>query len=771
MSERKASFFLALIDKISGPARKMAQSIASLEKAERAGKQAAEAETKAVATLGAAASTAARNVEKLATAERKAAGARRAMGPVYRPDQAGLYAGQVGKRAFGPVHRPNQANQYAGQVGKDYFGPVYRPEQAGIAYAGQVGGAQFGPAFDRSLAGVSHQGPVFDKALAGVSHAGPVHRPDLAGVHGPAHNPALAGSSQGFIGPRRASTGERLTSQLVGGAKDFAAWNSAMGEARDKMADFFATFARTPLGMLAKGLGAIAGGIFELAQSLASAALDAAKLTLALGVIAGGLFTKKVLELASFAQKSAVALTALGHSAYQGAVEFNQARKIAKELGSGVEETTHQFIELRAAQFGAGEAETWLKLGKDLQGVTGDAEGAARAIRAVTQIKAKGKLQAEELLQLSEAGLSLELVYKALGEQSGKTTAQIQADMKKGNVTGNQGLNAIQAALMGKLHEKNAGDFAKNVSNSTMGGVWEQLKNAPDNFMLDVGMKIDTSPILAGMRAILKAFTGSDGLKAVWFVQAMVNGIGRLLPLLVDFAEGFAGGFGDILAALSEVTGGANLKSMAKTAGDWLAKFFARAIKFTTEAVPYIVDAVTKFTEGLDVSGFAESMKSFDWKLFAENLVTIAGALGQIMNFTAQFLAPANKRTGTAATVTDYLARGGAGLNDTEADLLATGGTKKFLKTFHADSLVSEERATAIDNWVDDLIGRPRRSEGPTATLSPAAAAAGGSKSITSTVNVTGANGDPELIGRAVGKHVDAHLNRLADTGLTEATP
>lgn len=583
MAERSgANLVLALIDKITAPARRMAQSMRGLQAAEKAVEAANRMASASLASVGAAAALSARQVDRLASAERRLVPFLQRMGAVHGP---ALPAALAAMRGSGAVQ-----------------GPVSHGRQAAFL---QRMGAFHGPVFDPQRAG---QGP----------EAGPM------------------------FGPRRATAMERLRSRVVGASKEFWKWNEATTKQNDALDTMFGKLAAGPLGMVGRGLKSIAGAAFDLGSALLSAATSAAALTLALGAAAAGAFVTKVVELADFAQRAKSSLGKLAGSTAAGAREFAQARRIARELGQDVEKVTHQFIGLRAAQFSVTDSENIVKLSADLATLGEGAEAVDRVIRAITQIKAKGRLQAEELMQIAEGGnLAQSRVYEQLEKMLGMNREQVLKAQKDGAIDAATAITAIQRAIMAKFHQQRPGDTARDFADKSLAGVWTRLKAMPNVFMLDIAEAVNVERLLAGMRAITKAFETAGRAKLTAFAQKAIDLMGELLPLTIDFAEGFMSGFDGILSAIGDLKA-AGLKGYARTAGEWLAKFFAKAIELGKEAIPVLMKAIDDFVKSVDWDALTASLKSIDWGKLAADFVTLAGALAKIA---------AHLTTATAGTV------------------------------------------------------------------------------------------------------------------------
>jgi tape measure domain-containing protein len=89
----------------------------------------------------------------------------------------------------------------------------------------------------------------------------------------------------------------------------------------------------------------------------------------------------------------------------------------------------------------------------------GMAIGLERITRALGQMKAKGKVSADEMRQLTEAGVA---GWEMLAEAMGTTVADAMAKVRKGTVTADQGIAAILAGMdkrFGGMMEKQSKSF------------------------------------------------------------------------------------------------------------------------------------------------------------------------------------------------------------------------------------------------------------------------------------------------------------------------
>jgi len=226
------------------------------------------------------------------------------------------------------------------------------------------------------------------------------------------------------------------------------------------------------------------------------------------GAIAGvglvvGLVTSKVVDLASsfvvatakaldFGQRSRLALGSLLGDEGKGAEQFDLIRKEAQAMGLDVMDTTDAFRKLLAAQFDVGTAHQLVRMTGDMQALGASSEDIKGTLLAISQIKMKGFLQAEELTgQLAEHGISAELVYKSLEKTLGKTRAQILKMQKGKQITAEMAVPAILEAVKKKAHEDEIGQTGLKFANIKISGMVGQVRGMIDNAFTDLGTAIE----------------------------------------------------------------------------------------------------------------------------------------------------------------------------------------------------------------------------------------------------------------------------------------
>lgn len=249
--------------------------------------------------------------------------------------------------------------------------------------------------------------------------------------------------------------------------------------------------------------GMLASGGSEMALG-ATVAVAAAGLAAAAAVGYMGLkFAEASVQAGIFAERSTLAIGFLTNNAPAAAQQFDAVRHMAQGLGLDVEDTQHSFQRLLAAQFSVGQSKELIKMGSDLQAIGASADEVSGALLAITQIKSKGRLQAQEMLQLQERGISAELVYGALQKNLGKSKAEVQKMQTAGKITGDDAIQAITDAVKHKTHESKLGEAGAAFASQTVAGMTGVMHAKLENLFVDVG-----ELMMPGVTKIMKLVGG-----------------------------------------------------------------------------------------------------------------------------------------------------------------------------------------------------------------------------------------------------------------------
>lgn len=211
----------------------------------------------------------------------------------------------------------------------------------------------------------------------------------------------------------------------------------------------------------------------------------------------------------------------------------------------------------------------------DFASVTGSGnEGLESAVRAVSQIASKGKLQQEELTgQLGEMGLNTGEVYKRLAPMlgiKGGTEAQqrtnVIAAITGGKVTGEQGVSAITATMRAMAGGGPAGSYAEKSSDTITG----QVSNIQSGFstlfgLADVSQWDAVKNVKAGLGGVATIFSSESeaGQGLIKVIEGMTESFNPLIKEITadidSFSKMLAGSSGGVSLFADGIAGVAHL--------------------------------------------------------------------------------------------------------------------------------------------------------------------------------------------------------------------
>lgn len=515
--------------------------------------------------------------------------------------------------------------------------------------------------------------------------------------------------------------------------------------------------------------GGIATGtlLADVIKNIASAAFNAAKALAVMGVKAAIAFTSAVADAAMSREKSILALGVLrGGGVAGGTAEFEKIKETAIQMGVPLDEAAKQFQKLAAMQFSPKDADTFFKRMQDLKAIGASADEVGRAMLAITQIKSKGKMQGEEMLQLAEAGVSLDLIYAELEKQTGKTREEVMALQQAGKISADMGLDAIEKAIGKKVGGKAAGKAAEEFMDTTLSGLVQRIQGFKSILLDDIAAQLgpELKAVKPMLDDIMKALRSEEAKVVIGEVAAgfrlMLNGAKAAWPAIKAFVGGFAEAFGPVWKQLKEA-GGAMLKAFG--GGD------AKQGMADLIVVARVLGVVLAHTVGFMIAlgGLAGGVVAGIALVFGKlsQLIMRAGELaGEFMakgsNLGSQLV------NGLVAGIT-----GGAGKVMASIKGLASGMMGGAEKTLDVNSPSGEFE------WIGEMVGEgfaggvdfsaPAANDAMTAMVTPPAPASGGSgggggsRTYNISITVTG-NADPEAIAEAMRREVEAINEREA---------
>ena len=247
-------------------------------------------------------------------------------------------------------------------------------------------------------------------------------------------------------------------------------------------------------------------------------------------------------EMVKFGQRSELALNQLGKHGATGTKLFELARAIAVKFGQDIEETTVNLQKLLASQFDPKLATDILKMGADLRAIGADAEATHSAVVAITQIKGAGRLMGQELLQLANAGISIELVRTEIGKLlGGKSVQEVIKLQESGQIDADTAIRGILNAVQKKTGSSTLGEAGARFADTTIEGLLGRVRARGQDAALEITRRLE-APItkFLGGRA-QRFFDWLDSPKGA----AALEQIGRAVEKVVGIIEAFADAAGD----------------------------------------------------------------------------------------------------------------------------------------------------------------------------------------------------------------------------------
>lgn len=368
-------------------------------------------------------------------------------------------------------------------------------------------------------------------------------------------------------------------------------------------------------------LGSVGGAALGAVAALAGIATGFA----GIGIAAAG----AVVEVASFRESSLVALEAVLGSAGAAGRSFRSAVTVANQTPLDTQQVIQQTQSFAVAGFGEREIAPLVAASADLGAAFGQRSSEGFAL-ALSQIRAAGRLQGQELLQLSNANVSRSAVLDSIARQMNLGQGEVgrraaQQAITQRRVTSGVGEQAALDAVRGRLDQGGQlGSFARRQS-ETLTGAISNARNAIFNLL--VGIDFSRVPGLVAFKNVLLQVTAAlqSGSPAATALRAGITGAANAL--------------GGLLArAINPTTIAAGMSAVGRG--------FAAVQRFATAAWPIVRSFVQGvgpgFTAGIAPLRAIISQLMAGGGPSAATMVLLAAAargLGQAFGFVAGSIA------------------------------------------------------------------------------------------------------------------------------------
>lgn len=291
-------------------------------------------------------------------------------------------------------------------------------------------------------------------------------------------------------------------------------------------------------------------------------------------------------------EQNTVAFSHFLGSTQAATAELQTLYGIAAHTPFQFSDVTSAARQMLAFGFSIGEANDELRiLGDAVAGLPGGGAGEInRVILAIGQIRAKGKLQADELLQLTSLGL---VGQKQLAETMGMTSDEFTKAMERGQISSEEAITAINSVLTSTFSGM-AAEQAKTVTG--------QLSTIKDSASQAMGALV--APLFELARSSVLPFI-SDHLASAALWLADPNAV-----------KGGGGGAESMLGTLKDIT-----KWVAPLAGLFLAYRSALLLASAAQAIAagtmWLYNAGATFFAALALAGSVRSLAEAWWLLDA----------------------------------------------------------------------------------------------------------------------------------------------------------
>ena len=259
------------------------------------------------------------------------------------------------------------------------------------------------------------------------------------------------------------------------------------------------------------------------------------------------------LEPAISREKSLGAFETLLGTAEQARDMYGQAVKFAAETPFETAQVVDSFQRLLTARFSQEEVPIAMRIIGDAASMQEDSQMAVASVtRALSQIRSKGKLQGEELMQLQEAvPLNTAELYERLGKIYG-TNAQAARKMQEAGQIDSQ---VASFAILAQLQQQFGGNMER--SSKQIGGLISTLRSRPSELLSQLQDTRGYSALSDALTRLTSAW--SDVSPAGVQLQEIINDLGSgaldRVAALIDYASaGVSGLFSGVRAGLGPMT-------------------------------------------------------------------------------------------------------------------------------------------------------------------------------------------------------------------------
>jgi tape measure domain-containing protein len=275
----------------------------------------------------------------------------------------------------------------------------------------------------------------------------------------------------------------------------------------------------------------------------------------AVGAAAGALGLKAI-KMAGQMEQGRIAFTTMLGSAEAADAFLRELYDFAARTPFEIEGLQQSARQLLAFGFHAQEIIPMMEaIGNAVSGLGGGAVEIERVVRALGQMQAKGKVTAEEMMQLAELGIP---VWDILAEKIGVSIPEAMDKASKGGISAAEGINAIIEGMNERFP-----DMMQKQSDSLL-GIWSNFEDNVSMILTRIGDDlIETfnfkGKLKSAVEALerLQAIIGEEGLQGLFdqlstraemAIAAIAGAItAALIPAFVALATAIWGAMAPLL--------------------------------------------------------------------------------------------------------------------------------------------------------------------------------------------------------------------------------
>jgi tape measure domain-containing protein len=598
--------------------------------------------------------------------------------------------------------------------------------------------------------GRHHGGRTPGRSFMNKNYATPKSASELGKVATPSWIKSIHAEEIGMVASAKASKKPPLVKNLTA---------AEMGVTRlGKKADSISPTMKK-LGLFAGGAGAVLGAVgltmgigaaIGAIQGLVGIVTGALAKVKDLAVSIAQTFTKAAVSAGMFRESTLLGLKAMLKSDEAAKGVYNSAVKMAGKTPFSTQQVVDAYKTLLGYGFAAKDLDkTFTALG-DMAAVKGDSSYIQRLGLVMGQIRGKGRLQGEELMQLAEAGLGQGAVYAALAKRLEVSEDEVMKMVTAGEVKSDVAIETILKVIQDKFGGA-MGDLSKS-----LGGLWSTLTSRPFELF---NAAFDKGGVMGGIYEKIKGFAK--------FISAALDPNTKTGARIVAIFQQFA----DVLGQVFNIGGPEDFSAA-----------FSKVLTVIETIMPYLKDFAAGFVKGFakeftklgPIFGMIGDTPADKWAGLAKAIVYIAGALGKLTAHGIWALAAAMGVLAgiVAATTGAMLAVDAVFTAILDGVISLVGWITKLISTFLTLTGVMSLTGTPLT----DLLSGAATGGNSTFPMSPggsplvrnsdvpmsASAAAGGGGNHSFVVNISGAGLTPdELMARA-----RAEMSRMIEEAL-----